>query len=208
VVRGFLGVVIQDMNAEVARELGIDISRAGSLRGVYVKEVMEHSPAAAGGMAAGDIIVEINHQEMINVPHLRSVVAMLPVDQPADVTVIRKGGEEQLKVVIGAKPEEKTAAIASRTLFGMAVETLTPQQAARDGNPALQGVRVVGIEKGGPAEAAGIEVNDVIIKVGRNEVADVLAFEREAAKFNLAEGIPLVVYDGTGTTAVELKEAP
>ncbi|MFH1709004.1 MAG: trypsin-like peptidase domain-containing protein [Planctomycetota bacterium] len=207
--RGWLGVAIQNMNAAAARELGIDIARAGSLRGVFVREVLANTPAAAGGMQPRDIIVSINGRNMMNVPHLRSFVAELPLDRPAAVVVVRDGREATLAITIAAKPEERTAAAPApvpRMLFGLALETLTAEQAARDGAPGLAGVCVVGVAKNSPGARAGIEVGQLIIKVGRTEVNDVAAFERAVAAFTLADGIPLVVRTADGTVAVDLVE--
>ena len=99
VARGWLGVQIQPVTAEIARNVGL-ANPAGAL----VAKVGAGSPAAAAGFEQGDVILSINGQEIRRMHDLPLVIAETPIGRTAAVTVWRKNGALALRPVIGEMP--------------------------------------------------------------------------------------------------------
>jgi len=99
VARGWLGVQIQPVTAEVARNVGL-----ANLAGALVAKVGADSPAAAAGFEQGDVILSINGQEIRRMHDLPLVIAETPIGRIALVTVWRRNAARALQPVIGEMP--------------------------------------------------------------------------------------------------------
>ncbi len=99
VARGWLGVQIQPVTAELARNAGLP-----NLAGALVAKVGAGSPAAAAGFEPGDVILSINEQEIKRVHDLPLVIAQMPIGRVAAVTVWRRNAPLTLRPVIGEMP--------------------------------------------------------------------------------------------------------
>src|SRR5574337_177906 len=99
VVRGWLGIAIQDLTDELAPGFGVP-----ARNGVLVSDVMTDSPAATAGVRPGDIVVEFGGQAIREVPELQRRVAATPPGQAVPLTVIREGRRARLTVKIGEMP--------------------------------------------------------------------------------------------------------
>lgn len=95
VARAWLGVLLEDLNSQLAAQLDID-----TLRGVLVAEVLPDSPAALGGLEAGDVIVRFNGGEVHDSDTLRMTVARTPIDSEVSIDILRDGKEQTLQVVV------------------------------------------------------------------------------------------------------------
>ena len=180
VSRGWLGVVIQEVNRDLAESFGLD-RPAGAL----VAQVMDGSPAAKGGLRVGDVILSVNG-ETINMsgdlPHL--VGAMKPGSQ-AKMEIVRDGNRQTLNVDIGALPEDGQAVAdaggagggQSSTRLGVAVAELSDaQRKALD----EQGGVVISEVRGGPAAAIGLRPGDVITHLNNRAIDSVRTFRQVA----------------------------
>src|SRR5262249_52798493 len=173
VTRGWLGVRIQAMTEDLAPSFGV---REGD--GVLVADVMPGSPAEAGGLKSGDVIVEFEGQKTGEVPDLQRVVADTDPGKAARVTVLRDGRRETLSVKIGEMPSDEPG-VASRgsERWGRSVQPISPELARQCKLPGGDGVLVSEVEEGSPAARAGIRPGDAIIEVNRKRVKDLKAFE-------------------------------
>ena len=168
VIRGWLGVTIQDLTPELAERFGI--SRA---LGALVSDVFRGSPAEKGGIRRGDVIVEFDGKRVRNVSTLRNLVAQSRVGSKVKVGIIRKGKRDTLWVRIIEIPEEFSEVKdltprrrPEKTDIGLTVTELTPSIARQIGLPPdLQGVVVLDVLEGSSAQAAGIKKGDVIQEV-------------------------------------------
>lgn len=100
VIRGWLGVSIQDLTPELAAQFGVK-EPAGALVG----EVLEESPAERAGLRRGDIIIEFDGRKVETPSQLKNVVAQTPVGRKALIKFIRDQGVHQVEVVIAEQPE-------------------------------------------------------------------------------------------------------
>ena len=113
VARGWLGVQIQPVTAEVARNLGLP-SAAGAL----IAKVGAGSPAAAAGFEQGDVILSINGQDIRRMHDLPLVIAEMPIGRMAAVTVWRRNAALALRPVIGEMPVNPAVAELSQEKSG------------------------------------------------------------------------------------------
>jgi serine protease Do len=166
VTRGHLGVTIQELNQTLAESFGLK-----NANGALVTAVSPNSPAQKAGVQAGDVIVAFNGKPIASSAELPLVVADVRPGEAAQLKVWRKGSEQNLKVVVGATPEARTAqnnspAGADSPRLGVAVRPLTSEESKQAGVSA----GLVVEQSGGPAAVAGIQPGDVILAVNGTPV--------------------------------------
>ncbi|MBI3988160.1 MAG: DegQ family serine endoprotease [candidate division NC10 bacterium] len=190
VVRGWLGISIQDLTDELAAQFHV---KPGS--GVLVGNVMQESPAEQGGIRVGDIIREYDGTKVGEVRQLQRLVAETPVGKVAAVKVLRDGKELTLSIKTGEMPAEEVAS--SRDLgerYGFAVQELTPDLRERLRlRPDIEGVLVAWVDPGGPAARVGLRRSDVIVEVNREQVRTVAEFEEAVRRAGGVESLLLLV---------------
>ena len=195
VVRGWLGIAIQDLTPELAAGFGV---KPGS--GVLVADVVKDSPAEAAGLKAGDIITEFGGASIKDVADLQKRVAAVEPGRPTPMSVIRDKAPTPLTVKIGEQPGEETvAAVAPREeMLGLKVEPLTPESASKFKLTAKSGVLVTDVASGSSGEAAGIQPGDAILEVNRQPVPSVEAFKRVIGAAKPGDAVPVYLQRGGG----------
>src|SRR5574341_2539280 len=145
VVRGWLGVTIQEVSPELAKQFGLK-----NARGALVSDILEGSPADKAGITRGDVIIEVDRKPVENAVQLRNLVAGLAVGAKVNVKVIRDKKEKAFDVAIGEQPKDLTRGGApsqedagSGALAGLSVHDVTPEFAQRFGLPDEEGGVVV-----------------------------------------------------------------
>ena len=192
VVRGWLGIVIQDVTDELATSFGVR-----EREGVLVADVMKGGPADAAGVKPGDVIVELGATKIKEVPDLQRRVAGAAPGQTAKLTLIRDGKPVGVTVTIGEMPSEEPTAVSlgnETEGYGIQVEPLSPEAAERMNLPLSQGVLVVDVAAGGPADRAGLRRGDVILEVGRQSVNDAAALARALSGLHPGDSVLLYVH--------------
>ena len=184
VVRGYLGVGIQDLNPKMAQ--AFDLPDA---RGALVRSVQPDSPAADAGLEQGDVIIGIDGEKFDDSRELRLGIAAEQPGTALRLAVIRDGDERTIPVRLGEFPEEnrgpERAFNGGSSSMGLTVDELTPAVARQLDLPAgTQGVVVVNVEPGSPAAEEGLRRGDVIIEVARRPVAGVADFHRALRESN------------------------
>lgn len=177
VSRGWLGVLIQEVNRDLAESFGLKRPR-----GALIAEVMDGSPAEEGGLQAGDIVLEYDGDDIQLSSDLPPMVGRTPVGETARLTVLRGGKEITLDVEIGQLPDERSAQQAAPSVgssstspLGLTVETLPADLA--DSVGVSGGVLVTEVGRG-PAYNAGIRARDVITEINRKSVSSVEEFRK------------------------------
>jgi serine protease Do len=199
VSRGWLGVVIQEVTADLADSFGLDRPR-----GALVSQVQEDSPAARGGLRASDVILAFNGKPVENSGDLPRMVGMAKPGANITLQVWRKGKAQDLLVVLGELPGEEAIAGKSGKIYsrgGLALAELTADQR-----------RELGIDHGllveevaGDAARAGIRVGDVILAVNNGKVATVEAFRKAIATVPKGKSAAILVRRGEGSLYIPLK---
>jgi len=177
VVRGFLGIGIQDLNQDLAKSFGLK-----ETKGALVSNVAEESPAEKAGIKQGDVIVGYQKAPIDDAATLQKAVTRTPVGTKALVKVIRDGHEQELTATIGEQTETKQVARAESgsesALAGVEVQSLNPQMARELGlHGNVHGVVVVNVEPDSQADRVGLEQGDVIREINRHPVKSVKDYE-------------------------------
>ena len=181
VTRGWLGVVIQEVNKDLAESFGLD-KPAGAL----VAQVLEGGPADKGGLQVGDVILSLNGKPIIMSADLPHLVGGLKPGEKAELNVVRDGSRRKLDVTIGTLPEEGQELASSGSAqggerinnrLGVSVVELTAEQ--KKGLD-LKGGVVVKEVLSGPAAMIGLRPGDVITHLNNQAIDSTSTFAKVA----------------------------
>ncbi len=184
--RGWLGVLIQDLDEDLAQSF-----QYATTDGVLIGDVTRDSPAERAGLQSGDIIVEYDGEPVESVHDLRNRVAQTKPEETIEIKVFRDGETRTVEVTIGlletarGVPERDPAPAE----LGLSVETLTSERARRLDAEGIEGVVVTAVEPGSPAQQAGVRQNDVILSVNGAAVPDTDTFSEALAQADPQRGI-------------------
>jgi serine protease Do len=206
VSRGWLGVLIQDMNAELAESFKLDRPR-----GALVARVLPESPSEKAGLQVGDVILEFNGTPINTSSELPPLVGRANVDEPATLKILRNGKQSQVKVNIGELPAEEAVELAdaqppkvSENRLGMMVSEVTEQIKKHYRLPSRKGVVVESVT-GRAAREAGIQQGDIIQTLNGVEVQDVPQFNQLVADLPADRTVALLVHRNTGPIFLALR---
>ena len=171
VVRGWLGVAIQEIDDSYAKALGLD-TRDGAL----ISNVANSSPADNAGLITGDVILEFNDVSINNSSHLKNVVSSSEPGKRYKVDIIRDGRRKSIYVKLGELPNEPQMAFMETdksSTLGITVQDLNNSLRKHYNlSPDDDGVVVTEMDKNSEAFRSGIREGDIIIRVGTNNVSD------------------------------------
>jgi serine protease Do len=206
VVRGWLGVMIQDITPELAKSFGLKTSK-----GVIVSDVLKGSPAEKAGLQSGDVILQFNGKEVENARALSQMAAATAPNTQVKIDILRNGKAETISLTVGTMSEEGQKAPApeeEKTSWGMTVQQLTPQLAQQLGlEPESTGVLITGIQSGSPAEDAGLQPGDVITQINKQEIKDLSDYQQALKQVKKGENLLLLIRRGSGAFYVVLTPA-
>jgi serine protease Do len=172
VMRGWIGLSLQDLNPELAKTFGLP-----SIRGVLVADVMNGGPADKAGVKRGDVILDYQGNATPDTATLRNDVANAKAGQEATLTVWRGNQKQDVRVQIGSEAEALkmlTASLENR--LGVEVTNLTPKEARQYGLDHPEGVAIQSVDPKGPLGKVGFEPGDVIVAVNQEPIDDVSSF--------------------------------
>ena len=194
VERGLLGVMPNDMDADMAKAFGLEDNR-----GVVISEVEPDSSADKAGIRHNDVILELDGQPVTSGNELRNKIAMLSPGTKVKILLWREGQKKTVTATLGkrdskgAEPQMPADAIDE---LGFTVQTLTDELVGRYGYDGQQGVVVGSVEPGSQADRAGLVQGMLIKEVNQAQVKNVKEFNEAMKK---AEGkgtaILLVKYE-------------
>ncbi|MHC4359697.1 MAG: PDZ domain-containing protein, partial [Planctomycetota bacterium] len=194
VVRGFLGVGIQDLTPDLAESLEIK-----NTKGIVITDVTEDSAAGKIGLKQYDIIVEFNGEKVEKTNDFRNRVAMLKPGTEVKLVVLRDGTRKNFTVELGQRPEPgRLAGTPSEAMegLGFSVQNLTDELAERFGYEGRSGVIVNQVQSGSIAELAGIAPGVLIMEVNRQPVKNVKQFSKALKNAKKARSVLLLIDNG------------
>lgn len=220
----WVGVYVMDVSDQLAEKLDIDAEG-----GVAVVKVVEDGPADDAGIEIGDVIVSIGDSDISTVSDVRDAVGAASVGDTLSFTIERDGSESTYNVTVGERPEStkrsgsghgRKYSATGASGIGATIASLDADLAEKLAIETEEGVAVVSVVDGGPADDAGLQKGDVIVSVnGTNadsvsdvttavreaEVGDTLTIvvDREGESDNLS--LSVTVEDGYGFRGMGLK---
>lgn len=189
--RGWLGVVIQDVDKNLADSFGLD-----KPMGALVAELLQDAPADKGGIEVGDIIISFNGLPIEISGDLPHAVGAVQPGEKVSVKVVRRGKTRSLKVEIGSLPGEKgenVSAMESQSINGGRLGLVV----TKVDSDLLKEYRVTGgvlveqVKADGAAAEAGIRVNDVITQIGYQEIKGAQDFRKMVKKLPINKPFPI-----------------
>jgi serine protease Do len=178
VLRSWIGVQIQPIDETSAQALNLK-TRNGAL----VADVVDNGPAEKAGVETGDVILEFNEVKVNNVDHLRNTVSASKPNKQYDLVVIRDGRKKRLKVTLEEMPGDEVLLASNRpeptNVLGIEVSELT-RSARREYGIANreEGVVVTSVAEGSVSANSGIQVGDLITRVGTKKCKTPQEFKR------------------------------
>lgn len=171
--RGWLGVVIQEVNKDLADSFGLD-----KPRGALIASMEPGGPAESSGLKAGDIIISFDKSEILDRSDLPHAVGLTAPGSKVPVTVMRKGKRKQLSVMVGTRGGEsgdevsdsgsKSTSVGGR--LGVVVSDVDSSELKR--LRLKGGVLVEEVDPVGPVHKAGVRQGDIIAQIGFEEIGD------------------------------------
>jgi len=173
--RGRLGVTAQDLTPDLAKTLGVTATE-----GAVVESVEKNSAAEKAGLRPKDVVVAVNERPVRASSEMRNRIALVPVGEEVDLTVLREGRPLKVRARIGEM-------VVAATVSGEAVPQLAGLRVAevQPGMPMhgrVEGVVVTGVDRDSPAFKNGLRTGDVIFGVNNARVRAVKEFTEALRK--------------------------
>ena len=201
VVRGWLGVYIQEVTRDLAESFGLDRPK-----GAIIAEITEDGPADEAGLEAGDIVLEFDGREVESSSALPPMVGQVKPGKTVEVEIMRGGERKTVEVTLGQLPDDGAPmAVPSgdpgssedAEILGMRLEELS-EEARKQRNLDKGGVWVKEVT-GDPARSAGIQKGDVIQMFAGQKIETLDDFKEAAEDLEGGQPQPILVQRQQGS---------
>ena len=201
VTRGWLGISVQDISEDIAKNLNHK-----NKNGALVSDVFKDDPADKAGIKVGDIIVEINGKSIKDTHELLLTIASLHVGEKVLIKGLRDGREISFQVVVTERKDKPEIALTKKSggYFGIAAQEITKDLAKQMGISSDAGVIVTDVEEGSPADDVGIQTHDIIVQVNKVKVSSMKKYTTEMNKAAEKKSVILLVKRGKSNFFVGL----
>ncbi len=204
VIRGWLGVMIQNVNQDLAESFKLK-----STHGVLISEVNAKSPAKKAGIKQGDVVIAIDGKAIDNVGELRNTIAMTSPGTKLVLMVMRDGKKYSIPVTIGEQPAKlgqagKHKSNSPLADMGLSLQDLTNELAGQFGYEKNQGVLIAEVESDSPAGQVGLQAGQLIEGVNKMRVHNLKELKEALKRSKDAKQILLRVRAGEYTRYVVL----
>lgn len=202
VSRGWLGVYLADVTEKQAREQGL-----GAVKGVYIENVFEDSPAREAGIQTGDILVEFNGEEIIDADQFSVLISTAPRDRVSQVGLVRNGEKLAVQARIADRRQFQMTHSSQfddprqrSTWLGMELVTFTENIARQIGSDFFAGVFINRVSRASQAYKAGVLPGSVITQVDNIEVKNLVDLQLIAEGLEgRKKAIPFLLVDPKGS---------
>ena len=197
VVRGYLGVQMSDVDDELVRRRGLDLSPP---RGVYIERIEPQTPADRSDLAEGDVVLAIDGQPVNLANEVQTRIYGRDPGEEVELTVLRAGRRQRVPVLLGEREENRLRSRGRQRLagLGLTLGSLGDDQARRLGFTAevartlrlpegARAVVITGVEPGSPAARLELRVDDVITEIDQTAVASLDRFVQDLARLEAGE---------------------
>ena len=169
----WVGVSVQDITPQLRKALDLDVGQ-----GALVSQIFPHGPAARAGLRRGDVIVGFDGRSIDGARDLIGIVATTPVEKKTSIDIKRKGRRMRLTITTAEPTEPEAAAdvLMPDSLFGLTVQSISPEMAKDFGLTRSSGVLITQVDAGSMADDAGLVPGDIIVEADQDAVTDLQTF--------------------------------
>lgn len=207
VKRGYLGVLIQDVDRDLAESFGMNHPK-----GALVTKVLPDSPASKAGLMPGDVILEFNGHELRDSTQLPPMVGTTPIGAEAKLNVLREGKTKEVSVKIGELPDEEGASEKPKpqkskgVIDDLGLSLVEPSKQEREelGLPLNGGILVEDVKRGA-ASKAGIRAGDLIMMLDGKKVSSVEMFRDAIKGMPSGKTVALLVHKRNGPVFIAMR---
>ena len=204
VTRGWLGVTIQSLTPDLAKQFNLKEEK-----GVLVGDVVEGGPAEKAGLQRGDVIIEFEGKKIEEPTQLRNMVANTPPNKEISLKIIRENTTEIKKATISELPsdmQKSSKAEYNKLLNGVSVQELTPEMYGKFKLPKkLKGVIVSDVEEDSPAAMMLLQ-GDVVQEINRQKITNVAEYEKVVSRIKPGSDILLLIFRGGSSIFITLSD--
>ena len=210
VSRGWLGVGIQDVSQDLAKEFQLK-----NTNGSLITGVMQGTPAQKGGMLKGDVVIRINEKSIRDSNHLRNEIANAGAFAEIEMELIRAGKTILINLKLDERPRKLSQVkvapqpipeIGQVEMLGMVIEELTLETAKQLGIEPEIGIVIVAVKTGSPAEKTGLLPGMIVQEVERQEIVSLSIFKELVSEMDPEKGILLLITTANGSRYIFLQE--
>ena len=178
VTRGYLGIALQDIDANLAKQFNLP-----DQNGALVGDVVADQPAAKAGLKSGDVITAVNGKSIVDAHDLQLTISQLAPGTVVTLKIIRNGFGKTVNVTLGQLPDNAVASndqndnsdsgtAKADALDGVTVADMDADVRSQLHVPAaIHGALVTEVESGSNSAEAGLQPNDLIVEINRQPVA-------------------------------------
>ncbi|WP_394424857.1 DegQ family serine endoprotease [Vreelandella stevensii] len=189
--RGWLGVMIQPVSRDLAESFGMS-----EAIGALIADLDPEGPAAQGGLQAGDVILEVNGEEVDRSSTLPRLIGRVAPGSDVELTLMRDGEQVIETIELGSWPDaqgaEQAASSDSQMRLGVAVAEV--DEATRERLNITGGVEVRQVEPDSVAAQAGLRPGDILVSLDHRSVASADELVRIVEGLPTDRAIPLRLY--------------
>jgi serine protease Do len=201
VTRGWLGISIQNITDDIAKNLNHK-----NKNGALVSDVFKGDPADVAGIKVGDIITEINGKPIKDTHELLLIIAALHVGEKVTIKALRDNKEMIFQATVAERKDKPEIALAKKSdeYFGLSVQEITKDMAKQLGASSDDGVIVTDVEEGSSADDVGIQPQDIIAQVNKIKIKSLKQYNEEMKKAAGKKSVTLLVKRGKSTFFIGL----
>ena len=202
VIRGWMGVSIQNLTPELAKSLGIK-----EAEGALVSGVEKGSPADKAGLKRGDLVIELSGKKVVDSTSLRNMVSASAPGTKLDVKIIRDGKEQTIPITLGEFKEKKVIKKTeyNNVLRGITVQEITQSLRDKLNLPDnLNGVVVTDVSSDSPAQGL-LQQGDVVQEVNREAIQSAQDYDQAVGKIGDKDAVLLLIYREGGSLYLTIK---
>ena len=205
VTRGFLGVALQQVDANLAKAFNLE-----KPEGALIADVTKDSPAEKAGLKQGDIVLKYNGNPVTNIAALRNAIALMKPGTSITLSLLRDGKPLDVSLGVGTFPsdsEEEPAAIPEPdeiNKYGFAVGELTPDLAKSLGLKEEKGVIITKVDKTSPSGWAGLKKGTLILAINQQKITTLSEYSKALEAIEKGRPLLLLIKQGDQTRFVSL----
>ena len=160
--KAYIGVFLSDLSIQDFEELGLKENY-----GVFIESIVEDSPAEEAGLQPQDVILQIAGDKIYTVEQITKMLTIFEPDQVVKIKVLRNDKTKNIKLTLGKKKEKE---VKKKAFLGVYMQNLSEKLRKKIGLDDQYGVLIEKVVKDGPVHKAGMQDNDIILKIGEDKV--------------------------------------